>query len=783
MPSKRFSTFNLTGRGHSLLALAWLVIVTLCAALLVKHTWLAERMPIETDILKLLPTDQQNPLAERAFGQVSQSVSDQVVFLLSSEQTEPLFSAAKQLQANMSASGYFAEVSGKITPQQQSTWSGHYFEQRFQQLTETQRQRLSQQPQHQRELALQQVYNPFAGVTGQELSQDPFLLFREYLAQLGELGGQFKLQDGYLVQQQAGRHYLLMSARLTDSPYSMHSQQLVPLVDRWQLQLAQQFQVDMLRTGVLFYADFGTRSAKQEISTIGAVSLAGIVLLVLLVFRSFSPLWLALLSVAVGCLVALSCTLALFGRIHLFSLVFGTSLIGVSIDYAFHYLTDRLAAGQKWQPIAGLHHVLAAITLGLVTSLIGYLGLLVAPFPGLQQLALFSAFGLTAAYATVVCWYPLLAHAPGKPRSLPGASWLNGWLSRWQQPLYQRGLPALLLGLALLALTQIRFNDDIRQLQAMPDSLKQQEQQIAQLSGLQSSPQMLVVSGENDEQLMQQLEQLQPKLDQWQQQGIIAGYQSLSQYHPSQLRQRSDHSLIRQLYLTQGQTLADTLGLAEAPQPGSELQLQSLASYLSDPVSAPLRFLYLGRFDGQVSAVVMLRQLTSPDQVKQFAEQAAQILYLDKTEDISQLFGQYRAKVLELLLAATLAIALLLTRRYGLRHAIRIVLPSVIAAAVALGIAALASQGLNLFHLLALVLILGIGIDYTLFFAENARSPSTLLAITLSSTTTLLSFGLLALSQTHAIHSFGLTLACGITVAWLLSPMAINEPSAKRSCK
>ncbi|MCV5887103.1 MMPL family transporter, partial [Escherichia coli] len=104
--------------------------------------------------------------------------------------------------------------------------------------------------------------------------------------------------------------------------------------------------------------------------------------------------------------VALSGTTWIFGKVHLFSLVFAASLIGVSIDYAFHYLTERLAAGNEWDSEQGLKHIFIAITLGLITSLIGYLGMLVAPFPGLQQLALFSSIGLIAAYITVVAWYP-----------------------------------------------------------------------------------------------------------------------------------------------------------------------------------------------------------------------------------------------------------------------------------------------------------------------------------------------------------------------------------------
>ena len=83
----------------------------------------------------------------------------------------------------------------------------------------------------------------------------------------------------------------------------------------------------------------------------------------------------------------------------------------------------------------------------------------------------------------------------------------------------------------------------------------------------------------------------------------------------------------------------------------------------------------------------------------------------------------------------------------------------------------------SIFNLLALILILGIGIDYTLFFAEQKqpKSENTLLAITLSAITTVLSFGLLALSETQAIHGFGMTVLSGIIVAWLLAPLAMKK--------
>ena len=91
--------------------------------------------------------------------------------------------------------------------------------------------------------------------------------------------------------------------------------------------------------------------------------------------------------------------------------------------------------------------------------------------------------------------------------------------------------------------------------------------------------------------------------------------------------------------------------------------------------------------------------------------------------------------------------------------------------------------------LLALSLVFGIGVDYGLFFAHCAaetgqdaaadeRRLATLLAILLANLTTQLGFGLLALSHTQAIASFGLVLSVGVLVSFLLQALNANIDNA-----
>ncbi|MFB9216001.1 MMPL family transporter [Vibrio sinaloensis] len=755
----------------------WFALVLTFVALLSQQWLFASSAPIETNILKLLPKNQQDPIAERAFEAVSTSMSDKLVFVVTTQERENLHLAADALAESLNHTGLFSQVTGRIDEGQQKQWAQYYYQHRFQQLTDEQRQTLTQHPQSQIQKVIQALYNPFSGVTGQELSGDPFLLFRDYLAQVSQQSSAFALNNGYLTAKNEGAEYVLITATLKESPYSFAAQRGVADISAVEQTLASQYQADIWHTGVLFYAQFGSESAKSEISTIGLFSLLGVVALLIIVFRSVVPLALALLSISVGLLAALSITTWLFGTVHLFSLVFGASLIGVSIDYAFHYLTERLAEGEKWHSQRALQHIFAAITMGLLTSLIGYLGMLIAPFPGLQQLALFSSIGLIAAYITVVAWYPLLAAKPSPNRKLPNQILLQRWLALWAKPRIRTLLPICCLLLSAYPLSQLRYDDDIRQLQAMPEQLKQQEDFIAQLSGVRSSQQMLVVTAGSDEALMQKLESLETPLAAWQQQGLISGYQNLAQYLSSKATQQADFELIDALYNQHGATLVNQLKLTQPPKLNASFKPVSLQDYLSEQVSEPVRFLYVGQVNDQVASVVVLNELTQTQRVKDFAEQDTDIRYLNKAEEISTLFAQYRVKVMELLALAVVAISVLLAKRYGLTHTVRIVLPSVIACIAGLATASALGSTLNLFNLLALILIIGIGIDYTLFFAEKAHSQSTLLAITLSAITTLLSFGLLALSQTHAIHSFGITVLSGIFIAWLLSPIAIKSAS------
>lgn len=768
-------------RSSSKHLLLWGFFIVFCTGVLIQQTVLQDKLPIETNILALLPNNQQDKVAQTAFEQIADNINNRVVFLIKGDDKYKLVEAATYFSAAIAPIGLFANVESKISDNQQQAWAALYFPHRAQLLSDQDKQTLQRDPSSRINHVIQQIYNPFSGVSGNELKSDPFLLFRDYLNARNSSNSRFSLYQNHLLSDVDDLSYLLVQADLAGDAYDSDLQSLLPQLKLLEREVEQRFHVKLLHTGTLFYAAYGTDSAKSEISTIGVGSLIGILLLLLFVYRSTLPLMLAILSISCGLLVAFVATVLVFGKVHLFSLVFGASLIGVSIDYAFHYLTERLVHPNNWNADFALKQIFNAISLGLITSLVGYLGLLIAPFPGLQQLSMFSIVGLLSAYLTVVLCYPALAKAPSKSKQ-PNLSMLSAWLHLWRGKKLSLLLPVTLLSLALVGLTQIHFDDDIRQLQAMPEVLKVQEKTIKSITGVGNDQRLLLVKSASEELLLQRLEQLSKQFTEWQADGVVQGVQSISQFLPSIQTQQANYLQVQSLYEHQGDLLTTKLNLKDPVEFTQSFSPLLIDAYLNSPVSEPLGFLWLGKVDDVYASVVVLSDVTNPEHqpalVERYIEQQPDVVILDKTAEISAIFSDYRVFIGEMLLAAYLLIGLALIGYYGLSKAFKVLLPPFVAGIVALAITVVFAIPITIFNLLALLLVLGIGIDYTLFFAEQKEkvsSENTYLAITLSAITTVLSFGLLALSETQAIHGFGVTVLTGIIVAWLLAPFAMKK--------
>ncbi|CAN4279206.1 MMPL family transporter [Pseudoxanthomonas sp. LjRoot125] len=765
-------------RGWRWLALAWLLALVAVAW----HQWGFWQSPrIDSDILALLPQDAGDPAVADATRLIAGNSSRDVVVMLGADDTEAVLRARQAfeafvqdratkgtdlLMAERSPEDWFSQARDVLAPHRDRL------------LTAAQRQQLEDTPVDTlAESALAALYGPMGAPRLTEWRSDPLGLWPQWWQAQAAASGMTLDGDGLL--QAEDRHWAVLQFTLRDSAFKLDGERrLQDLLDGASAAAtAAAPGLHVLKAGVPLHAESAAVQANREVNTIGWGSLAAVLLLVWLAFRSLRPLLLVALSLLVGCAVALTVTVLVFGKIHLLTLIFGASLVGVAEDYGIHWFASRQGEpkARRWSL---LRHLLPGLWLALLTSAMAYLALGLAPFPGLRQMALFSVVGLAAAFLTVIFAFPWLDG--GEVRATAFSRWLGGTLAGWPRLASRRSgivLAVIILVVTVPGLLRVQGNDDLRSLQSSPPALIAQQRDVGRLLGMPSPAQFYLVQGRDAEQVLQREEQLVARLSEAEAKGLVGGHRALSDWLPSQQRQDADAALTRRV---ENEVLAklsaatgETLGRgAFAARP------LDLDTFIASPAALPVRHLWLGPVGQGMASVVMVNDLSRPDALATFAAQADGldgVRWVDRTADISRLLQHYRRMMTGLLLAGVVVVFGVLALRYRWQ-AWRVITPTLLAGVLTVALLGWLGQPLQLFNVLALMLLLGMGIDYGIFLVEHRGDASAWLAVCVGAASTWLSFGLLGLSATPALRAFGLTLLFGIGLVWLLSPLFRPAP-------
>lgn len=771
---------------------------------------------VQSDILAMLPHLQQDSLTVRALEQVESTLADQVYLaLIAKDETQAIAAATLLIEQLKAQNGAFTDIRS-ADMQMGEALGQFYFPHRFKLLTSEQADALTHSGLDSLVAsATAQLYNAFSYANSQLLTQDPLLLFPANLLALAP-SSKLSAKQGILlahpkqgVDNSEGVAAIVM-AKGKDSAFNPNAQliQQAALTQALTTVTEQYADIQVLQAGALFHAIEATNTAKSEISILGLASLLGVVLLVWLAFRSVMPLLLAIVTISSGLLLAVTFTLSVFGELHLLTLVFGTSLIGIAIDYSFHFYCERLSDHQR-SAQATVAYIFPTVSLAFITSALAYVGIGLAPFPGMQQVAIFCASGLLGAYLTLVLAYPLLAGSelPSGERPLNIAqaylAKLTGFSNKLVSPWGLSLFTLVFVGVCLLGISQLKVDDDIRHLQQSPASVTEPEDKLRKLLSGGTDNQFLLVRASSEEALLQKLESLGPQLDTAIKQQELGNYVSLSRYLPSKQKQDAAYRLQGEIYQSQLTTVLNSIGLDESLAPNlSAAYLAAKDSYITPKnffklgfgkQLAPLWLAPLGLAPLEHStepsasadntnlgsdshgAIVLLGGIEDIAALKARFAKDPQVQLIDKVADISTVMGHYRLLTLKLLGLALVIALLLFSLSFGLKKATVVVAVPALAAVLTLAILGLVGSPLSLFHALALILVFGIGIDYSLFFASaEQHGKAVMMAVFMSACSTLLAFGLLAFSQTQAIHYFGLTLSLGIGFTFVLSPLILT---------
>ena len=536
-----------------------------------------------------------------------------------------------------------------------------------------------------------------------------------------------------------------------------------------------------------FSVEIGGRTA-AEAQWIGMIDTLGLVLLLWVAYRSWKMPILGALPLATAGLAGLGAVVLLFDGVHGITVAFGFTLIGVVQDYPIHLFSHQRPGMSPWANARALWPTLAT---GVVSTCIAYVTFLFSGVDGLKQLAVFTIAGLGAAALSTRLLLPALIDPA--PRDFADSRLLarlwNG-IARLPRPRWS------LLVVAALALAVTVFapgpfwQNDLSKLTPVPADALARDAVLRDELGAPDVRYVLALGGKDSEQVLQASERLRPALD-----GLVAPESdrpattwpraTCPAPRPSVHARRSclrPSACSTMLDAVVAQTpfnadafdpfLADVDAARHAP-PLTESGLQGT------PLAASVAGLLLGS-PGHATALVSLNGLQDPAAVSRVAAaNGAQLLDLKQASE--SLVAAYRGRVLAALgIAAVLLVVTVWIALRTPRRVLRVLLPMALTTLLILAMLRGCGVELNLFHLVALILAAGLGLDYALFFdhagEDRADQLRTLHALIVCSLMTLLVFSLLALSSIPVLRAIGSTVAIGVFANFVLALLISRQP-------
>ncbi|MDF0734031.1 MMPL family transporter [Pseudomonas entomophila] len=739
--------------------------------------------PLSADLMTLVPGATQDPLVKQAEQRMQEPLNRELLVLVGHRERPQAIALAEQLAEGWQASGLFEKVQWSLQTDLQAVRT-QLLKGRLAMLSAQDRALLAEHPETFIEQRVQSLFDPFAGFSLVP-SQDDWLGLtgRIQQSQPKPVNVQLDTASGALYAEADGQQWVLLRARSQGSAFDMRLPlQVAELLASARQQAAQQGATLLAASGLL-HAAAGQQQASREITWVGGGATLGILLLLLLAFRRWRVL-LAFVPVLVGMLFGSVVCVALFGQMHVMTLVLGSSLIGVAVDYPLHYLSKSWSL-RPWHSWPALRLTLPGLSLSLATSCIGYLALAFTPFPALTQIAAFSAAGLAGAYLSAVCLLPALLRGV----ELRPAQWplrIAQALIDLREGLLRKVPSSVLLVLVLLfcgaGLWHLDSRNDIRQWVGSPPQLLQEAQAVARITGYQPTSQFYLVRGGDPQQLLERLQALGGKLDELVALGKLKGYLSLHQLAASPAEQASSLEALDALAGHWQALLA--LGVPQTALEAElkqlhQLPIQSIDDLLAGPLSEAWRPLWLGQVDQGVAAIVSLQGLSDTALLRLQTDELPGVQLVDRLGELNQLFAATQLSAAELKLLSCGLILVLLVLPFGLRGALRIVALPLLAALCSLASLAWLGQPLTLFSLFGLLLVTAISVDYAILMHERIGGTAvSLLGTLLAALTTWLSFGLLALSSTPTVSNFGLAVSLGLAFSFLLAPWAAPREGA-----
>jgi predicted exporter len=623
--------------------------------------------------------------------------------------------------------------------------------------------------------------------TGELIQADPIHIRDLVLPKLKRLSKLINadIQRGELFSKD-GRHLLIIARSKASITDSQAADSIVNELEQIRAQLPPGIKASFI-SGYHLNRD-NSRIIKSDLKLIIIVSFVLLTLVSIFYLRSLKGLF-VLAAPLVALLAAVAWAAMLWPSLSGIVIGFGAVLLGIAVDYSLHIY---FSIGYSQRPFDETIIPLAQpLSLGFITSFAAFAALLLSSIQGFRQLAEFAMVGLLASFLFSVFVLPqaignmagLNLKRPMKPTSFGRSkrAWLWGGLAIW-----------LITGLATI--WSLDLDTDLRHLGYTPnETVKAQKRFVSVWGDVQSRSVALV----HAETIQKTLALNQRLFDELQKAEAPKDIISIAPLLPSHVRQEANQKAWLEFFGPQRTEQIKARISAAAVQNGFKPNaFEAFASGLGKPcppltvhefvVSGlePLTGFFISKQGNmhRISTVLTDGTDLSPGLRKKLGvlQVSQRGFSLGLAEAIRREMGSL---ILSALLLAGLVMGLFLK---SVRLVVFSLLPALcglIGSAIYIN---LFSLGVNLFHVAAAPLVIGLGADYGIFMMYPHK-PGRRKAIWVSGLTTVSGFGVLALARHPALHSLGITVLIGVSTAVVCAlyivPQLIQHNGASKQGK
>jgi uncharacterized protein len=632
-----------------------------------------------------------------------------------------------------------------------------------------------------------QLGSPQAVVMKRELLGDPLGLNAVVLTGLAHLAGDVHPSHGQLLSRD-GHHLLLVTTPTGSALDAKASGAVLATVaaEAARLPRGPSGPAVVTAVGGPRFAAESARAMRKDVVVTFLTSLVALVLLFLVRFRNLRLLLLAFVPIGFGIVGGLATVVLVQRHIHVLTFAFGSVLVGIAIDYPLYLLNAvSVQRGTQLERMsAGLESTWRSLWLGFSTTLIAFVMMLLSQFPGLRELALFAGGGIVVAFvATLTLLVPLCVVWGPKQWPAP-PPWMPTLRQRVVAPWMACGAALLVLAASLVLAPTLRFDGELRHLDAQrPETLAQFEEVLARF-GLGETDSLVVARGGTVQEALAINDAVGSVVNRLTAAGTVSGAVGVGSFLPAVGTQQQRAKRLSAMDILRAKTRLSDAAVKAGFSPTAFDAFWAEVAAIRNGQIAPLT---PGDFDKTPLEPLLKRmlrcsaagclavtplQLRDPLQVASLARELPSGAALLNAHALAENTVARIPRQLALLsgLGLLLNVVLLAFAYRSLRLALIACLPGCLGLAGTIAILAAIHVPLNLVSASALVLILGCGVDYGIFALQGLTSPSEVsgvesMGVLLTSLTALAGFGTLVLASYRALQFLGSAVGLGIILS------------------